>query len=396
MSSIISALDRYCADLSPSAYVFVPVAWYQTNSSSSEVRGESHVGTQGSDSQNDCSIRSLRRDDPSTPLNSNPRRPLPLPPSLPGLGSPFVPHSPVASASHTRLLSPIARPRASPAGPRPLQRSTESCDSGAKASRWRKKKKREEMFTMMGSGSSHDLGSSSRTDRLVNQDWSHPQPATRQLPPDHGLNPFAASFRPAADFIIKARSMPLASASQHPVDNLSNFRRDHSSNVYSANAPHLPSPAVIQAEALASIGQDIHHLRQWSSLFQIQSFTFPEYQNHHYQSQPQIFFQRPQVLSHHVQNNGSNMVPSREAFATPQMLQSIAVAPRFAPHAMHEQPPAYYGHGNQSQPMDSRRSSLPQLQMSYNSGGSESTTSTPASLLADLVSLRKTSPSTFF
>jgi hypothetical protein len=320
------------------------------------------------------------------PLNS--RRPLPSPPPLPQLGSPFITQSPKSSAPYagSPLLSSKIRPKLSPTGPRPLEKPAE-CVSGAKASRWRKKKNREELFSL----NDGDVGLS--PDAPANAEWGRQQ-FTPQLFPNHGLNPLATSFRPTNDSIVRARSLPGGPTSKQTVAIPPNFQRPHSNGGYSSNLLHTPSMGAIQAENLASIEQDIHHLRQWSSLFQ-QSFAFPEYHNYQNHSQPLLNMQQQQLLLHQHQYqpqpqyqhqvNPFNMAPSREGFGNMHNLPSNTfVAPRFAPHGADRRLPVYYGQDHRSQPMDPRRSSLPQLHFS---GSSDSSTSTPVSILADLVSL---------
>ncbi|KIM26876.1 hypothetical protein M408DRAFT_24904 [Serendipita vermifera MAFF 305830] len=101
---------------------------------------------------------SWRRENTSPSLTSTPpasfRRPLPSPPPRPTLSSPFTPHSstPHTSSSGSLSISPISRPRASPNGPRPLGRLSEPADTGAKSSRWKKKKKKEEYLRSGGDG----------------------------------------------------------------------------------------------------------------------------------------------------------------------------------------------------------------------------------------------------
>jgi hypothetical protein len=326
----------------------------------------------------------------------NPRRPLPSPPPLPQLASPFTPQSPKGSAPYigSPLLPSIMRPKLSPTGPRPLEKPAEWV-SGAKASRWRKKKNREELFSL----SDGDVGLSPVSLDAPANVYLGRQQSTPQLFPNHGLNPLATSFRPTNDSVARTRSLPGAPTSKQTVAIPPNFQRPHSNDGYPPNLLHTPN---MGAETLASIEQDIHHLRQWSSLFQ-QSFAFPEYQNYQNHSQPQSNMQQQQILLHQHQHqyqpqpqyqhqvNPFNMAHSREGFGNMHVLPSTTfAAPRFAPHGGDQRLPAYYGQGHRSLPMDPRHSSLPQLHFSGNGGSSDSSTSTPASILADLVSLPMT------
>jgi hypothetical protein len=85
------------------------------------------------------------------------------------------------------------------------------------------------------------------------------------------------------------------------------------------------------------------------------------------------------------------MAPSREEFGNTHILPSnmFAAPPRFASHGPNQRVPVYYGQGHRSRLVDPRHSSLPQLHFSGNSGSSDSSTSTPVSVLADLVSFRQ-------
>lgn len=300
--------------------------------------------------------------------------------------------------------SPIFRPKTSPIGPRPLGRPGQFVDTITKDSRSKKRKKKDEYLKPNIEGF---ISSPPRPGKLVsNTDRGHHQlPSQPSL--DHGLNPFAIVFHPKNNSKSKTPSL----SGESGVELISsNQQRLHAAEVYSSHPIQSPDFRVARSETHAMIEQDIHHLRQWSNLFQMHSSAFPEY-NQQYRSYSQIepsFQQHPNLLPLHQhqallqiqqQQQQQRQAYYQGQFAMTRLSGDFSTghtppatnfsAPFLVQQRSNHDTPRHYAQGPQSQPMSSHGSSLPYFQFS-SSGSSESSTSTPYSAPPELVGLHKT------